>query len=665
MAQNGPTPGEVWATPDGKQYLWTGQGWIDGRSPQAAQFLVQNNRLDPTAFESFGAGMSDVWEGARWAVGASTPERDAQVAEDRALFQAGATSGLDKAANLAGKIVMGAGITAPVVYAGGESLIGRSVAGGAAGGFEGYVRPADSGAQRFMNTTVGAVTGAAAAAAAPPVMQWLGKQAGKGTQWVRRLMTGASPRARAAVDSTIDDAARVVGISASDIDSGLRDRMRAQVLSAMSEGEELTGQQLARRLRAEMAGFTGDAAPTRSQVTRVGAQFGDERNLARTQQGDALASRFANQEARANEIMEGFKSRPGAVDPLSGLEAGERAVRRRAGELQAGVSQAYDSARAGYSATGIDAAAFERRMSGVMREWEDSLPTAVRNRVAELREGGRVLEPLELEKLDKLVNSSISPIASDAEHTAAAVMRRELVRLWGDSGYEQAKRLASERFRLLGGSPKSLANRMRREQLAPNQIVSVLQSGHLRDVQRLKRLIGNEPEWDQLGDAVLQKMISKAFSNAGDELGGQALRPRVLVNMIEEMGQRRLNVLFGEQRGRALWNFSKSVNDLFTSPSGSTENFSNTAITQARGLLTLMRWAMGTPAGQAAELGANLVGGAARRQDVARALDPGLRAAAPQIFGQRGVDVGRLFGPAAGAASGAELQRLLMQQGDR
>lgn len=642
--------GDIYVTPENKQVLWTGQAWIDAGGRDAIPFLRESASLNPSALASVGRGMLDISQGAQQLVGALSPEDEARIRQDRELFDRGAT-GVDQGFRIGGQIAA----TAPLggIAGIGRGLIGRTVAGAGTGGSAGALMFADKQGDRATNTVLGTVGGGVGGAVAEPLLRGIGRLTGESLKGFRRVWLTLSGSARQNIDDRVTQSLRAAGVDPASLDSTLRQSLRNQVLRATAAGDDLGDEALARGARAQAAGFTDDAAPTRGQLTRLGTDFGDERNMAKLEGGEELQARFLAQERRFGEQLDELRPAARVGDRFEAGELAEQAIKRRAEQLQEGVRDAYKTARASYGdGAELSHDAFVSRMSGVLKDFEDATPGEVKARILQIANGPRDLNPLELEKLDKLITGSIGPVATGNQKTAATVLKRELVRIWGDSGYAEAKRLASERFRALGANQQSTANRLLSGRLEPDQVVNRLETGPLRDLVKLRSLIGNEPEWEQLGDAVIQKLISKSY-RAGGDTGSGVFLPGQFSRAVENMGSRRLEIIFGKERGGQLMRLSKVAHDLFTEPSMSTANRSNTAITQARGLMSMLRSLIDSALPGRLSLPSG--GASVAPAQVGRALQPGSGAAA----GTLSESAIRRGGSLAPAASGVGLTALI------
>lgn len=651
--------GTLVQTPSNDMLVWDGQQWLPHGDPAAIAALRDSAQLDPNKLESLGAGMADVYYGARQLTGTLSPEREAEVLDDRRVFDRNASTS-DQIMRVGGQAAMAApaGVIPGVGAAAGLTGAGaRALGGAAAGALTGGVLLAEDGAERARNLTAGTVGGAVGGVVMPKVFEGAGALTRSARRSFRRAWGSASPTVRRTIDAQIDDAAYIAG--AGNLDAGVRDGLRRASMRAFANGEEVTPAMLARRLRAEAAGFTDEAAMTRGQMSRNPVEYGTEHNLAKLPGGEALETRRAAQVDRMRALAEDVKTAPGRVDSFDAGELSERAVKRVARRMQDHVRRAYETAQASYGdGAQLSVEAFQARMGSVLRDFEDAVPAAVRNRIGQLASGQRDFTPLELEKLDKLISGAISPTAEPNQFMAARLLQRELVRVWGDSGYAQAKKLASERFRKLGRRT-STANRLLHDKMEPDQVVDTLMRGRVRDIRSLSSLIGDEPEWDQIGDAVLQKVISKSFANSADALSSGRFSPAAFTRQIDDMGTHRLRAIFGPERARKLQNLARVADDLFAFPQGHTANLSNSTIVagqalagteQGRAVLTAINSVLASKTGGLVRLAAGER--RAPRSSVKRAIDPDRPA--PGSASGRVQSIGRRAAPLAGAGATAE-----------
>lgn len=588
MAEQDPNIGRIAVTPDNQQVLWTGQGWIPAGSRDAIPFLRGAKALrDPNVVESFGAGMSNIAEGARQLVGANSQQRDKEVADSRQIFRDNATT-MDQLASIAGEAVM----TAPLGGTVGASagLLGRMGVGAAAGGAAGALSFAEDAEERGTNALSGIVGGGVFGAVAPALVN-LGRKGARGAvRKARKLFSLMPAQTRAAVDDLVNQAAESAGVAAGSLNAAARDDIRRLAISAVVDGAEVSPEMLARRIRANAAGFVDDTAPTLGQVTRDPVQIGTERNIAKLEGGDELARRFQNQQAQMQRTLRGLSGGQ-ELDPFTAGTLAQNAVNRVSKRLQDGVKAAYQRARDNYGdGSELSLDAFRTHTGSVLRDFEDVLPAGVKTRISQIANGERQLIPEELEKLDKLVTDAVGPQASAAEYTASNLMKRELVRVWGDSGYAEAKKLASQRFRMIGRRQGINAQLMQSASDEPQHVLRKMMGGSIKDLQSLKRMIGDEPEWNDLQKAVLQKITAKAFTNADDPLSVGGFKAATFRNeILKNIGKRRLNLIFGEEQAAKLQQLAHVSDDLFNLPAGHTANLSNSGVLVATGFMRLLQ----------------------------------------------------------------------------
>lgn len=621
-----PNIGRIAVTPDNQSILWTGQGWIPAGSREAIPFLRGAGNLDPNKLEAVGAGASNIYEGARQVFGLSSPEREAEVAENKAIFNDNASTS-DKVAEFVGEAAM----TAPLggVAGAGRSLVTRAALGGAAGGASGGLAFAEEDRDRVRNTAFGLIGGGVFGAIAPSLVRGLESGSRASVRQFRRLFNLLPKRARAEVDKLVEQSVEMGKTGVKSTDDALREDIRRLAFEAKVNGSDVTPEMLARQARAKSAGFAGDTGPTLGQLNRDPLQIGTEKNIAKLEGGEKLATLFENQEAQMSRVLKSMAAGDELDSEAAGLLA-QNAVKRVSTRLQDGVKAAYQKAADNYGdGAELSLDSFRKHMGSVVNDFEDSISGDVKRRIADFASESRPLVPEELVKLDQLITGSVGPSVAPNQYTAANLLKRELVRIWGDSGYADAKKLASQRFRLIGRRQGINARLLADESDESAKVLNKMMTGSWRDLVSLKRMIGNEPEWQDLQSAVLQKIVARSFSNADDPLSTSGFKPAVFRNLIhQKIGKRRLTHIFGEEGAEKLRNLANVSDDLFNLPRGHSANLSNSGVFVAQGFMRLLQLLGQTKLGARVDF----IGAGAKRADkaIARQAISGLPGPSPR-----------------------------------
>lgn len=543
--------------------------------------------VTPDPLERFGHGAAQIAGGIRQllpeAAGGFTPEEDAEFAEGNRLYAQGRGPGIDTL-SLAGEAFTAApAMLLPQIPA--RGMLGRAAAGAAGGAAGGGLLYAPNARERAINATLGATGGAAGSTILPPLVR-----AGVATTRAARRAAGLlDPTANLRATAQLERAAGQEGVDLADIGREAGDALRAQTAQSMSSGGVLTGQPLQRQVQAARFGYTGDAAPTRGQLTRDPAQFGDEQNLFKLDDvGEDLANRFQQQRAQDAMVVEGFQGRYGGpVEPGVAGEAIEEAVQSRAGEWQGRVSQAYDAARAARPGATIEGERVREAFAPLHKDLKNQLRGGVTRRLNELIKQPDGVSPQDLENLDRLLTMQVG---KDAPTDRAMRLMKERTRaLIDESGeefgglYRQAVGEARKRFDAIGDMRK-ITSRLVRGDVDPIKVIPTIRNAGLREVTALRDfVIDTAPEkWQAVRAGILSEIADQAFpsGNFGQNAYNRALK---------RYGPERLRVLFGDDGAKDLLDFGNVVRDLYAVPRGSRQSFSNTPIVQANMLNNTMQ----------------------------------------------------------------------------
>lgn len=235
---------------------------------QAAEIVtepVRNLVTDPAMRaigQPEGKPMGKTMEGIADTIGLPKPANETErVVGDAARFMAGG-------AGMAGAARQVARVAAPGTLQAAAELMaanpGTQIASAAgAGAGAGIAR--EAGGSEGMQLAAGLAGGIAAGSAVPAVRS--------GLQWAGKLLPGSAPQVEQPLAQTLGRA----GVDWADVPEGIRQGMRAEAERALSAGQSLDADALARLVDFQRVGAT----PTRGTLTLDPAQITREQNLAR------------------------------------------------------------------------------------------------------------------------------------------------------------------------------------------------------------------------------------------------------------------------------------------------------------------------------------------------------------------------------------------------
>lgn len=548
---------------------------------------------EPSPVERFAKGAASLAAGINQLLppemGGFTPEQEASFAAGRRLYEQALPPGIDWPA-LAGEAAVATPFMAlPQVGLGG-GLLGRTAAGVGGGGIGGGALFAESPQERLSNIVAGAAGGGLGAAAIPPLARAVGGAAG-------------------AMGAPL----------------GFGQARAARALEALGpEAQE-------RMAQAERFGFTGEAMPTRGQLTQDPMQLGEEFNLAAAQEvGAPLAARRTAQELQTEAALGELQA--GAGGPIAPGEAGAQvmeAAQQRAADWQLDVQQRYEAAKAARPDARIAGDRLKTALQDVVKERRNSIPPDVRRRIKELTKAEGGIEPVELENLDKLMSDYVGP--DRARNAAIRIMKDRIRNVMDDFAgeyggiYREAVGEASKRFRAMG-KLKDVTNQLVREAIDPIKVVPRIKSAGLKELTALRDFVSDAaPEqWQALRSGILSDVIEK--TTQGGRFS-QATYNRAL----RQVGRERMKILFGEEATNDLFDFGRVVQDLYGLPKRGVPNVSGSGIRVMNALRDRMMNALRFVPG--ARGLAREITEASQRRAVQQALDPFAPTAGPPTGG--------------------------------
>jgi hypothetical protein len=589
----------------GEVIEWNGREWavVEQAAPSVAPLPPAGFQRQPTDLERFGRGMVDIAQGGGQLLGHMAPELGAgwtagmeaigiPAGDDagRKLYEEAAGPDLDwwriggqaaATAPLSGLNVVKGGGLAPTV-------INNAVQGGAAAA----LLPAESGGERIGNTLTGAAGGGVGGAA----VYGLGKAGAAGVETGKRLWNQLSDMGRNRAATAVGLAAQQAGVP--NLPAAVREAVEEEAARQLRATGEIDMAALQRKIDMEAIGLAGDLGPTRGQLSRSPTQWANEQNMAKLELDDGLnplAERFRGQNEQLKAAGRGMVESTGqAEDAFAAGERAQRVAKMRSRLLQRGVSRKYDEARSLLAADEpIPTDQLRSDWAAVATEWEDRLPGPIKNRMAEFfaDEAPRAFTPKEAEKTLQLINKRYGATNDKAERAALGAARDTILTTLEDysqassqeavEAFQAARQAAAQRFSTL--RPKYVAALLDDKIPVEDVVQRAVIGGETRELGKLVNFFGQGSARQQaLGKQVLdglrrqvdEHLYRKATGKAGETFSGTNY-----MAALDELGDRKLNLLFGESGALARRQLGRAAKAATTVPAGAPINYSNTAPT--------------------------------------------------------------------------------------
>lgn len=505
--------------------------------------------------------------------GEDSNERDAytrDVDREIALYEKGAGDGIDW-----GRILGEGLVTAPIGFGAIPATLGRKALLGAAQG------AASAGAtftgadeSNLSKIVAGGVTGGlipvAADKLANPIIE-------KAARPIRRLF---QPNIDSAVSNIAADV-NLTGKLGIDID-GLKKAAQQQ----MDMTGKLSENVLRRKAQLESLGFVGDSAPTTGQLTRAEIPFAEEQNLKGIEGvGEPLQQRFKNQVNQFNRLVGGIKNSTGQT--IAGKGKGEfigedaiDAIHRRFNVTQKMVGRLYQQARKKYG--DIDGISPDGLIDSLEELTDDvslePVTKSIANRLKTLglfdENGltGNTLTVSQSEGLRKFINRLSSQGGNRyAKRVAIEALDDDVFSAIGDDAFGTARRAARDRFKEF---ENKLVDRVIKGGLQPNKVIGAMRNASTRQLEELRgTLLASGAKGKAAWDDMRGQLIDDIWNNGGGKKG----LTKQFANQIDELGERKLKMLFPESVDK-IQAVKQAVLDMNVAPRDARVNRSGTAI---------------------------------------------------------------------------------------
>lgn len=604
---------------------------------------------------SMGAIISPVVNATQQLMHATPPEVDALVRQQNAAYeqsrgpQANTMDWWRLGGNVASPVNALAATAGVPPSAGFLGKVGQGAAIGAGASALAPVTSQNYAQAKAGQAAVGAITGGTLAPIIGAISNKLSALVAGGSVPADQAATAASQ----AVDQVVQEA----GQTGTQIPADQVSIVKAQVAQALSEGNDLDAAAALRKLDFQKAGVT----PMTGQITRDPVQFAAEQNASHAPGGEPIVQTMNMQ---AQQLASGLKAMGGAgqaTDPQLAGNSVITSLQNTDSQMAKAVSSAYATARANSGAQAeIPLQGLSQAYANVVRDFGDKVPSGVRNNFEQYGlQGGTQLKTFTVDDAERLLQNINANVSNDpATNNALSQLRtavKSAVTEGGGGPFDQARQLASERFRLQEQIPALGA--ASQEKLDPGTFFNryVLNSPDYREVQKLGTLL---QQTDPAAYQTVRQQLGATLQQAGfgqNVTGDKAFSPERYNAMVAKLGPK-LDAFFSPDEVQQIQRFGRVGAYMSVQPSGSPVNVSRSAGTMAK----MLQWGgsklLGLiPGGEA--LG-NVIGGASQIGKNQAALAQALSAQVPTTASAEQQRLAQmLYGPAvAGSAAVASQQ---------
>lgn len=487
-------------------------------------------------------------------------------------------------ARLSGNILNPVNLVAAPAAGAARTVPQLILAGAKAGAVGGGLQPVVGDTTNFGARKAGQVVlGAATGAVATPVLSRAAEATVRGVNAVRRARQPIN------VEVAVNNVIRQGGLNPAELTDEVLAGVRRQVEEAAQSGQNMDPAAIVRRARFEALGLTGDAGPTVGQITREPIQFAQERNLSGVVlntpqgQGNPLATRFQNQNARLQQVFDDVGA-AGAADRTTAGQTVLEALREADAPVRAAVDEAYGSARAMNSgrAAPLERATFSQNANRALDQgqWGRFLPAEVRNLLNDISEGATPFDVDAAVQIDSILSAAQRQAGQGSPQASAIGVVRSALRdtplaatEFSDGGAGQAARsafdaargAARDRFATIERTP-ALAAAL--DDVAPDQFVQrYVLNAPVRDVQAMRQVLENNPEaLAQLRGQIADHLRRAAFGE--NVAGDNVFSPARYAQAVRTLGPQRLAVFFTPEEVGRLNLAAQVASDINSAPAG-------------------------------------------------------------------------------------------------
>jgi hypothetical protein len=557
-----------------------------------------------------GRGIMDVGQGikqgAYWLADAVTDDETSQMDEkfkdytskvdsDIALYEKGRKATGDEGMDwwrLGGQV---AGTLPLGLMSAGKTVAGQVGKGMLQGGLAGgslYTEGGDLGT-KAMNVGFGTAGGAAA----PFAAKGIAAGAGATAKSVSNLYRNLKPKNMQQVNIILKQRFAQDGIDFDTIPLVDKKALLKSAREQLSATGALDADALVRKARAESLGFVDDAAPTMPQVTRSPQAWTREKNLSKLENvGDDIVNRYKAQDAKFNELGDDLARGTGgkAKDVAETNESIYTAIRGKWNDTQQEVGKIYKAIGDKYGDVDVD-------MGGVGRflddnDWDETAAPVVKSVINKLKkhdiidaDGAFTGETLPLKVVESIRKDIGNRFASSKDPNIARLGREAISALdetavtsVGDDAFSTARQAAAKRFADFESKVGNTMKKITGETMSEDDAFTSVLRAKSEELQAIKdNLIGkNIPDatgqgtqaWRDFQQETVKSLWETA--NRTGKFSGATFKKE-----IDKIGRKKLEIIFGKERTKRLYDIAKTGVDFTKDPPWSSVNYSNTTPT--------------------------------------------------------------------------------------
>lgn len=484
---------------------------------------------------------------------------------------------------------------------GGATTIGQVGKGMLQGGLAGaslYNKEGNMG-EKALNTSFGLAGGAVA----PFVAKGVGVGASKLAQGTRSMYRNLKPKNMDQVNVIIKNRFAQDGIDFENMPLVDKKLLLKSAKDQLNATGSLDADALVRKARAESLGFTGDRAPTVSQVTRSPQAWTRERNLAKVEDvGEDLTRKYKQQNTRFSELGDEIAETTGGIsdDIADTNESIIKAINSKWKSTQKEVGKLYNGIEKKYGDTPISEDSSLTLLSKIDELTDDAttgnIPTSVLNRLKRFGVIDNEMNPtgsITVKQAESL-RKFIGKLADGGDPNLLRVKREligsideTVIDSFGDDAFSSARKAAATRFNDFESKVGNVMKKITKETLSEDDAFSSVIRAKSEELQAIKSNMLGENIADTTGEgraawANIQKQTIKNIwdkANNVKQNGETAFSGNRFGKELDKIGRKKLRVLFGEERTKRLYDIAKTGADLTIEPPWSSVNYSNTTPT--------------------------------------------------------------------------------------
>lgn len=545
---------------------------------------------------------------------------------------------------------------------GGVSVLARAGAGLIQGGLAGGLTydPTNSAAGTGSNVLLGGLFGAALG----PVAGFVGDKIGAGVNYLAGRVRGALAGAGGAT-APAQILQQVPGIGA--LPAGQQTDLIAEGAAQIRATGKLDAEALARKANL-LANLGAKGRVTKSMVTRNPQEWTLERNLAQLSGpdqelqniGSELTKTYSQNDVALGDKLRGFRQgRPQGNQEALG-DAGMQGIQEVSEESQKEVGALYTIVR---DTRGNELASDARQLHATLDDLSDNayaekLVQSVKSRLKRTgmvdSNGNLTNQTLTVDQAEEL-RKFVNKLPNDfGKRQIIQAIDQDVLGGLGDDAFGTARKAASDRKELLANPATQRAlntlGELQEGKTAQNFIRQQVVNASEKDLGTLLKTLSTKPE----SIKALQAGVIRHFEEAAINPNSGKFSGAALNNAIDDFGQPKLVVLFGQDEAAKLNSLAQAALHATYEPPYSAVNHSGSGTT----LLSMVRGAR-----QVVGVNLPLVNEAAEQGAIRRGYQAQRNAAfaaqsTPRVDSQAGKAIGAAIGAAGGPSAPSAVEEL-------